>query len=78
MPESPNLLSVGKMRLNNLNFSQKIKIQKSKIINLLYYQPRSQGLHEVVYYLLSEGHCHAIWQLCKKLEGVFASTEFQN
>ena len=25
-----------------------------------------------------KGHCHAIWQLYKKLEGVFASTEFQN
>ena len=25
-----------------------------------------------------KGHCHAIWQLNKKLEGVFASTEFQN
>ena len=25
-----------------------------------------------------KGHCHAIWQLYKNLEGVFASTEFQN
>ena len=25
-----------------------------------------------------KGHCHAIWQLYKKLEGVFASIEFQN
>ena len=25
-----------------------------------------------------KGHCHAIWQLKKKLEGVFASIEFQN
>ena len=25
-----------------------------------------------------KGHCHAIWPLCKKLEGVFALTEFQN
>ena len=25
-----------------------------------------------------KGHCHAIWQLRKKLKGVFASTEFQN
>ena len=25
-----------------------------------------------------KGHCHAIWQLDKKLEGVFASIEFQN
>ena len=24
-----------------------------------------------------KGHCHAIWQLYKKLEGIFASTEFQ-
>ena len=24
-----------------------------------------------------KGHCHAIWQLYKKLEGVFASIEFQ-
>ena len=23
-----------------------------------------------------KGHCHAIWQLYKKLEGVFASIEF--
>ena len=23
-------------------------------------------------------HCHAIWQLYKKLEGVFASIEFKN
>ena len=23
-------------------------------------------------------HCHAIWQLYKKIEGVFASIEFQN
>ena len=23
-------------------------------------------------------HCHAIWQLYKKLEGVFASIEIQN
>ena len=25
-----------------------------------------------------KGHCHAIWQLYKKLEGVFASIEVQN
>ena len=25
-----------------------------------------------------KGHCHAIWQLYETLEGVFASTEFQN
>ena len=25
-----------------------------------------------------KGHCHVIWQLHKKLKGVFASTEFQN
>ena len=25
-----------------------------------------------------KGHCHDIWQLNKKLEGVFASMEFQN
>ena len=25
-----------------------------------------------------KGQCHAIWQLNKNLEGVFASTEFQN
>ena len=25
-----------------------------------------------------KGHCHAIWQLYEELEGVFASTEFQN
>ena len=25
-----------------------------------------------------KGHCHAIWQLYKKLEGIFASIEFQN
>ena len=25
-----------------------------------------------------KGHCHAIWQLYKKPEGVFASMEFQN
>ena len=24
-----------------------------------------------------EGHCHAMWQLCEKLEGVFASTELK-
>ena len=24
-----------------------------------------------------KGHCHAIWQLYKKLEGVFPSIEFQ-
>ena len=28
--------------------------------------------------LTLKGHCHAIWQLYKKLEGVFASIEFQN
>ena len=27
---------------------------------------------------LLKGHCHAIWQFYKKLEGVFASIEFQN
>ena len=25
-----------------------------------------------------KAHCHSIWQLYKKLEGVFASIEFQN
>ena len=25
-----------------------------------------------------KGHCHAIWQLYKKLESVFASSLFQN
>ena len=25
-----------------------------------------------------KGHCHAIWQLYKRLEGAFASIEFQN
>ena len=25
-----------------------------------------------------KGHCHAIWQLYKKLEGAFAAIEFQN
>ena len=25
-----------------------------------------------------KGQCHAIWQLNKNLEGVFASIEFQN
>ena len=30
------------------------------------------------YLKLLKGHCHAIWQLYKKLEGVFASIEFQN
>ena len=28
--------------------------------------------------ILLKGQCHAIWQLYKILEGVFASTEFQN
>jgi len=28
--------------------------------------------------LLLKGHCHAIWQFYKKLEGVFASIKFQN
>ena len=27
---------------------------------------------------LIEGHCNAIWQLYKKLEGIFGSIEFQN
>ena len=27
---------------------------------------------------LLKGDCHAIWQLFKKLKGVFASVEFQN
>ena len=31
----------------------------------------------MVSYVL-KGHCHAIWQLYKKLDGVFASIEFQN
>ena len=25
-----------------------------------------------------KGHCHAIWQLYKRLEGVFSSIKFQN
>ena len=28
--------------------------------------------------VILKGHCHAIWQLYKKLEGVFALIEFQN
>ena len=28
--------------------------------------------------MILKGHCHAIWQLFKKLEGVFSSIEFQN
>ena len=32
----------------------------------------------LVFNKLLKGHCHAIWQLCEKLEGVFASTELQN
>ena len=28
--------------------------------------------------LCLKGHCHAIWQLCKKPKGVFTSIEFQN
>ena len=28
--------------------------------------------------LVHSTHCHTIWQLYKKLEGVFASIEFQN
>ena len=29
-------------------------------------------------FILLKGHCHAIWQLYKKLEGAFTSFEFQN
>ena len=29
-------------------------------------------------FFILKGHCHAIWQLYKKLTGVFASIEFQN
>ena len=32
--------------------------------------------HETTYLL--NGHCHAIWQLYKKLDGALASIEFQN
>ena len=28
--------------------------------------------------MMLKGHCHAIWQLYKKLEGVFASIEIQS
>ena len=30
------------------------------------------------YINLLKGHCHAIWQFYKKLEGAFTSIEFQN
>ena len=32
----------------------------------------------VIVTVVLKGHCHDIWQLYKKLEGVFASIEFQN
>ena len=35
-------------------------------------------LHSWSIYLLPGPYCHAIWQHYKKLEGVFASIEFQN
>ena len=35
-------------------------------------------IYSFVSYLYLKGHCHAIWQLYKKLEGVFESIEFQN
>ena len=31
-----------------------------------------------VTFSILKGHCHGIWQLYKKLEGVFESIEFQN
>ena len=40
--------------------------------------PSLQLAHETDKFPELKGHCHAIWQLYKKLEGVFASVEFQN
>ena len=36
--------------------------------------PRLAGHGVVCRHVKLKGHCHAIWQLYKKLEGVFAST----
>ena len=48
----------------------------------LYYHSREKlkeytSYSPVIILLLLKGHCHAIWQLNKKL-GVFVSIEFQN
>ena len=37
-----------------------------------------EELHLKVNETLMQGHCHAIWQLDEKVEGVFASIESQN
>ena len=48
-------------------------------MKLLHFFPFST-LHSVLFaaQFILKRHCHAIWQLNKKLEGVFASIEFQN
>ena len=53
------------------------------VLDMVKYRQNADYLYIMIEQLkydawLLKGHCHAIWQLFKKLKGVFASVEFQN
>ena len=62
--------TVTYQRNNNIYYYHDYSLMVQKIV-----MPE-KGLGNLNIYLT--GHCHAIWQLYKKLEGAFASIEFQN
>ena len=47
-------------------------------LNFYFYFSFPTNLGKIILIVLLKGHSHAIWQLCKKQEGVLASIEFQN
>ena len=56
--------------------SHTVRVSSSLVASTLVSITAQQNMKLELYSL--KGHCHAIWQLYKKLEGVFASIEFQN
>ena len=61
----------------------KIPLDLGSCTKMVQLQIKVEDCRQVMYivYRFSQplkGHCHALWQLYKKLEGVFASVEFQN
>ena len=45
---------------------------------LYLFQNIFHGIIRVIGSYILKGHCHTIWQLYKKPEGILASLEFQN
>ena len=80
------LVFVARLRKKKLFYGElwrkvHIRVSGGYICDLLVLFRRGenkQTAEEIHWFPSLKGHCRTIWQLYEKLEGVFASTEFQN